>query len=977
LVGAVSIKKKSLALPTVNDGIESALKKKLIIRDGFPNWSAEDYRKFVNTTVNYTYRGFHFSNLNDVLANGTKPILNEVGPWSVIETDFKYDLSFGTDDVGEYYQYRQWWNKTWATDEDRIGAYTTPLTTFNPAFLGIMGNFPTLACNPAAQETSVQAKLAPKGLAGIYNLYTNDQTSFTSALIKVSAVAAMYRGYAAKTELYTNSTFNGTVNAVWSGQQTPIFLNDSHYDDASFIVQGFTPYLALSGNFWTSSFPFAFNNMATGAGFWATMLTTGGVHNSTAAKSYINAIANATGSNAFAEGSLTTLYTWLTGIIASSGPNLVYFLRNDAIFGGTASTCVSPTTLKDMALCQLTTGWFARVLTSGYSMVDLDPTSASYLSCKDMKRRADTANSRGTYGFVGCVGPELAAAQNAAGAYVAALAFTPSEATNFYNMTFTTIGAIASALTYAGANPSDALSAIQYVDRTFGTYGFTLARFGVGGSNYFKFLLGYATKYVPNSIVWPQLDFDSDALLFVRHRAPVEIMFGYTPVWLMRQRCNVNMSADPSVYVPQLRLCSLMYQSAINGSYLGVSDALLMGNSDPTDPQYGILVYEGILSNWTSKEFQNATAAQGTYAFYNGNTNIAQLGLYKHWRSVSKFKSLGDIPSQTERTPTKKGGCTCIYTEVSKNTPGPVNMSYAPICNKGAAAGYCNSTCPDVYTDYEDLQQTGTGTQMQPFLYKDSQRENTLELWSSEAMRVVKLNYLQDSTVKGIKTRRYVLDATELRNSTDFAYAAKYKYPVGDPNGIADLAAFFGNIPVALTRPYFVSGDPKLDLTYGITDFTAQRSTSMYTVNPLPVSSLLDYETYVDVEPTTGLTLQGHKRLQYTLKLDASVFNSPYYVNLFNPANTWHYYNSATNTTSSIIYLPGFWADEWGLVSDDDAKSFRNGVYGSRVLAERLEIGGYAIGGFLFLFGFAGASFFILDSPDKRMLQSVPSRTNI
>ena len=35
--------------------------------------------------------------------------------------------------------------------------------------------------------------------------------------------------------------------------------------------------LVQADKFWNSNFTFAFNNAATGAGFWATMLTTGGV----------------------------------------------------------------------------------------------------------------------------------------------------------------------------------------------------------------------------------------------------------------------------------------------------------------------------------------------------------------------------------------------------------------------------------------------------------------------------------------------------------------------------------------------------------------------------------------------------------------------------------------------------------------------------------------------------------------------------
>lgn len=43
-------------------------------------------------------------------------------------------------------------------------------------------------------------------------------------------------------------------------------------------------------------------------------------------------------------------------------------------------------------------------------------------------------------------------------------------------------------------------------------------------------------------------------------------------------------------------------------------------------------------------------------------------------------------------------------------------------------------------------------------------------------------------------------------------------------------------------------------------------------------------ETYVDVEPLSGATFRGHKRLQYTVKVTKWAFDFPYWDKLFTNA---------------------------------------------------------------------------------------------
>lgn len=98
--------------------------------------------------------------------------------------------------------------------------------------------------------------------------------------------------------------------------------------------------------------------------------------------------------------------------------------------------------------------------------------------------------------------------------------------------------------------------------------------------------------------------------------------------------------------------------------------------------------------------------------------------------------------------------------------------------------------------------------------------------------------------------------------------------------------------PFVASTPHFYFGDPALSQRFMLT----------------PTKE--EHATFIDIEPNTGLTMQGHKRLQLNFAISSfSIKNILLNVNTSNP-----------------VFVPVFFTDESARISEEDADDFKQKV---------------------------------------------------
>ncbi len=186
----------------------------------------------------------------------------------------------------------------------------------------------------------------------------------------------------------------------------------------------------------------------------------------------------------------------------------------------------------------------------------------------------------------------------------------------------------------------------------------------------------------------------------------------------------------------------------------------------------------------------------------------------------------------------------------------------------------------------ENIRGTG-GTQFAPGVEKDEE----LEVFTSDMMRVIKFEYVKDVTKKDIDMLRFtfVEETWEPNDNYDM-----------DTEGLINLLAVRGS-PVMLSKPHFLDADDDLrDDIKGI-DSPAKKND----------------EFFIDVEPTTGLVMNAHQRIQVNIEVDT--------------LDEW-------NTEHRDLVMPIFWYDEFGTITDELAEEFVELVYGNEELKENVPI---------------------------------------
>jgi hypothetical protein len=183
-----------------------------------------------------------------------------------------------------------------------------------------------------------------------------------------------------------------------------------------------------------------------------------------------------------------------------------------------------------------------------------------------------------------------------------------------------------------------------------------------------------------------------------------------------------------------------------------------------------------------------------------------------------------------------------------------------------------------------------------------------VEVWVDTLLRhapLVNVDGLHaPSTSNGIDLLRFTMPSNTLQNATLNPNNAGFNS--NQYNGMSNLTAAKKFLPIFMSKPYFLDADAELSASVvGMQDGGGgtyeQRKEK--------------YDTMLDVEPISGITMRAHKRLQVNLRVEAFSF-TPFFgarVNLF--------------PNVGVRVLPVVWIDEHGEIDSATAATFKSQVY--------------------------------------------------
>ncbi|XP_032230325.2 lysosome membrane protein 2 isoform X2 [Nematostella vectensis] len=215
-------------------------------------------------------------------------------------------------------------------------------------------------------------------------------------------------------------------------------------------------------------------------------------------------------------------------------------------------------------------------------------------------------------------------------------------------------------------------------------------------------------------------------------------------------------------------------------------------------------------------------------------------------------------------------------------------------------------------SDYANMLNGTDGTQFKPRISKS----DTLYTFVPEICRSIYSVYDSTVTVRDIKLYRFTAPSVVYLSGDIYPPNMGFCVPPGClPTGLLNLTRCQPqNPPVAVSPPHFYQSNSSL----------VKAVRGMH-----PVKS--EHATFIDIEPITGITMQANKRIQINVALE--------------PVSIL----SQTSGSFAPVFLPMMYVNESALISEADAKTFRDKVYGPIDLAHGAEYGLVAVGGFFIL----------------------------
>jgi len=234
-------------------------------------------------------------------------------------------------------------------------------------------------------------------------------------------------------------------------------------------------------------------------------------------------------------------------------------------------------------------------------------------------------------------------------------------------------------------------------------------------------------------------------------------------------------------------------------------------------------------------------------------------------------------------------------------------------------------TDPDTWGSVEANRVWGTdGTQFT----RNLEEGQTIQAYVSQLTRTVTLEN-KDSThisFKGIDLLKFTLPQVFLLSSYNNSFNAAFYMNGFD--GVANLTAA-GTLDFFVSKPHFLDADPALIAPQMITGLS-------------PNADI--HDTYINVEPNSGATMQAAKRLQLSVRLRTISGTFSPAVNVTYPFSYGPGLPNQGTTLFSGQYLPVYWAEEYGEVPDSTASTFTSSVYGAQHASMGVTVAGEVIG---------------------------------
>ncbi|XP_055974064.1 platelet glycoprotein 4-like [Sorex fumeus] len=220
-----------------------------------------------------------------------------------------------------------------------------------------------------------------------------------------------------------------------------------------------------------------------------------------------------------------------------------------------------------------------------------------------------------------------------------------------------------------------------------------------------------------------------------------------------------------------------------------------------------------------------------------------------------------------------------------------------------------------IWESYCDMINGTDAASFPPFVEPD----RVLQFFSSDICRSIYAIFKEKIDLKGIEVFRYVLPAkafaSPAENPENICFCTEKVISNNcTASGVLDISKCKDGKPVYISLPHFLYGSPDV-------------SSNVEGLNPHEE----EHRTFLDIEPTTGFTLQFAKRLQINL--------------LVKPAKKI----DALKHLKHHYYVPIVWLNETGTIGDEKAEMFRDKVTGKIKLLGLVEMILLSVGVIMFV----------------------------
>ncbi|XP_046362728.2 lysosome membrane protein 2-like [Haliotis rufescens] len=203
------------------------------------------------------------------------------------------------------------------------------------------------------------------------------------------------------------------------------------------------------------------------------------------------------------------------------------------------------------------------------------------------------------------------------------------------------------------------------------------------------------------------------------------------------------------------------------------------------------------------------------------------------------------------------------------------------------------------------------GTMFPPFVDKSA----PLYLFSSDICRSLDVKFNHDYDFKDISLASFVAPDSTFLNVTLNPDNAGFCTPPGNclPSGLLNVSACRQGAPVVMSQPHFLAADQSV--INGVEGMHPMRA---------------EHQTFVDVEPMTGVAMNVAKKLQINVYVE--------------PVR--HIKETEKITP---VFLPILWINESAAIDDKTARKFRDKVQEPIKITEAVQYGLITLGAFILI----------------------------